>query len=39
MEPAHPTALTGHIKLDEAGKPVWIGVPDALLRSGNQSTC
>jgi hypothetical protein len=36
---AHPTALTGHIELDEADTPVWIGVPDALPRSGNQSTC
>jgi hypothetical protein len=36
---AHATALTGRIELDEAGTPVWIGMPDALPRSGNQSTC
>lgn len=29
----HPVALTGEIEIDEAGRPVRIGLPDALPRS------
>ncbi|WP_156901720.1 hypothetical protein [Azohydromonas australica] len=36
---AHTTALTGRIELDEAGTPLWIGMPDALPRAGNRRTC
>ena len=36
---AHATALTGRIDLDEAGTPVWIGLPDTLPRAGNRRTC
>ncbi len=36
---SHPTALTGRVKLDDAGTPLWIGVPDALPRAGKRRTC
>ena len=35
---AHATALTGRIELDEAGTPVWIGMPDALPRTAGRRT-
>jgi hypothetical protein len=35
---AHPVALMGHIDLDEAGAPMWIGTPVNLSRAASRGT-